>query len=95
MPKVLRNTVGAIELIISALFGYAGIGSTYQVFFPPPWPEGEWAILGALVFLPISVSFGTAGLALVRNWNSAWRYQMAPGIVIVALSIFFYFADSV
>ena len=89
----LRRTVASFELAIAVLAAYVAGAATLELVNPPSPPRGEWTPLIPPVFAPLSLAFGWAGLALLREWPRSWAHQFAPGLVIAAAAAFFYWAD--
>jgi len=90
----IEKVLAVSELGLAALSLVACAAAFRGAFFPSADTHMEssaWALLGLLLFTPLAISLGVAGWTLFRKGR--WIFQFFPLAVIVAMSVFFWWAD--
>lgn len=94
LPRSATLVLAGIEIAVALFSLLAVIMAVASLFRDPTHPhDGEWMPLLLIVFLPVGLVFGAAGVTLVTSWRFRWWFQFVPVLAILAVVVFLVFAD--
>ncbi len=91
-----EKIIGFAEVAFAGFAGIFCILAIKTAFFPSEdthWESPGWSLLILILIAPLSVSTAIAGLALIKRFRRKWAYQILPAMVLIGISIFFWWAD--
>ena len=96
MSPRAQKTIGYFEIIIAVAFAFISVVSYKTAFFPSEnihWESPGWAFFIFLVFTPLCLSTGLAGIAMLRNFRFKWHCHALMIGIILGNFLFFWYAD--
>ena len=98
MSPQIQKIIGYIEIIMAAAFAFISIVSYKAAYFPSENAHFEstgWAFLIFIVFTPLCLSTGLAGIAMLKNFRHKLHYHALMIGVISGIILYFWYADRV